>query len=86
MASREEQRWQSLSFTQKVTDFTARHQYGVILGGWAATMAISFGIIARNKYQTMPQKVCFVLHLFEHYVIQLSCDTRLYKRVCGRKA
>ena len=42
----------------KVKDFAGRHQYGLILGGWALSMGLSFGLIARNRYQSLPQKVC----------------------------
>lgn len=56
-AAREEQRWEALSTGEKLKDFANRHQYGIILGGWALSMGLSFGIIARNKYQTLPQKI-----------------------------
>lgn len=55
--AREQARWESMTFKQKVSDFAARHEYGIIVSGWAASLAGSFGIIMRNKYQTMPQKV-----------------------------
>ena len=55
--SRAQKHWDSLTFREKVNDFALRHQYGIILGGWALSMGLSFGLIARNKYQTMPQKV-----------------------------
>lgn len=52
-----EQRWNSLSTGEKIKDWAARHQYGVIGGSWVASLGIAFGIVARNKYQTFPQKV-----------------------------
>lgn len=55
--AREQRHWDSLDFKEKVKDFAARHQYGIILGGWALSMGISFGLVAANKYQTMPQKI-----------------------------
>ncbi|GJE84520.1 respiratory supercomplex factor 2, mitochondrial [Phanerochaete sordida] len=56
-AAREEQRWERLSVGDKVKDFASRHQYGIILGGWALSMGLSFGLIARNRYQSLPQKI-----------------------------
>lgn len=55
--ARRQARWESLTFRQKVGDFASRNEYKLIVGGWAASMAGAFGIIMRNKYQTMPQKI-----------------------------
>ncbi|KAI0682907.1 hypothetical protein BC835DRAFT_1397835 [Cytidiella melzeri] len=55
--ARQQANWESLTLRQKVGDFAARHEYGLIAGGWAASLAGSFSIIMRNKYQTMPQKI-----------------------------
>lgn len=55
--SRQLQRWEGLSTSEKMKDFARRHQYGLILGGWALSVGASFAVIARNKYQTTPQKV-----------------------------
>lgn len=55
--ARQNERWSSMSWSQKIADVAHRHEYGLILSGWAASLAGSFGIIMRNKYQTMPQKV-----------------------------
>ena len=55
---REEERWEGLSVKEKVLDAARRHQYSVILGGWSLSMLAAFGLIARNRYQTLPQKVC----------------------------
>lgn len=57
VASRAQSHWDALSVREKVNDFALRHQYGLILGGWALSLGLSFGLIARNRYQTMPQKV-----------------------------
>ncbi|KAI0347113.1 hypothetical protein BDW22DRAFT_1351471 [Trametopsis cervina] len=57
IAARQRARWESLTLSQKVSDYASRHEYGLIAGAWAATMAGSFGVIMRNKYQTMPQKI-----------------------------
>lgn len=52
-----EANWEHLSTGQKIKGWAAQNQYKVILGGWASSMALAGGIIMRNKYQTMPQKV-----------------------------
>jgi hypothetical protein len=52
-----------MSFTEKLGDFTARRQYSLIIGGWAASLGVAATIISRNKYQTFPQKV----HTFTIY-------------------
>lgn len=52
-----EARWNAMSMTDKAKDWAARHQYAVIGGSWVASLGIAFGIVARNKYQTFPQKV-----------------------------
>ncbi|KAI0082489.1 hypothetical protein K474DRAFT_1655263 [Panus rudis PR-1116 ss-1] len=54
---REQQRWESLTFGQKVRDVAVRHEYGIIGGAWALSMATAFGIIMRNPYQTTAQKI-----------------------------
>ena len=57
LEAREEARWAGLTVREKILDTARRHQYGCILGGWSASMVAAFGIIARNRYQTLPQKV-----------------------------
>ena len=53
----EAKRWNNMSFTEKLGDFTARRQYSLIIGGWATSLGVAATIISRNKYQTFPQKV-----------------------------
>ena len=55
--AREQARWGRLSVGEKVQDLAARYQYGLVIGGWAATLAGSFYFIHKNPYQTLPQKV-----------------------------
>ncbi|KAG2013252.1 hypothetical protein CC2G_010183 [Coprinopsis cinerea AmutBmut pab1-1] len=50
-------RWDKMSFGEKLGDWSFRHQYTLILGGWAGSLALAGGIISRNKYQTYPQKI-----------------------------
>lgn len=56
-AIEEAKRWNNMSFTEKLGDFTARRQYSLIIGGWATSLGVAATIISRNKYQTFPQKV-----------------------------
>lgn len=53
----EDQRWNRLSLGEKVKDWSLRHQYTLIMGGWAGSLGVAAAIISRNKYQTLPQKV-----------------------------
>ncbi|KIM46505.1 hypothetical protein M413DRAFT_316758 [Hebeloma cylindrosporum] len=53
----ESKTWDSMSLMQKVGDWGFRHQYSIILGGWAGSLAIAGAIISRQKYQTYPQKI-----------------------------
>lgn len=62
-AIEEAKRWNNMSFTEKLGDFTARRQYSLIIGGWATSLGVAATIISRNKYQTFPQKV----HTFTIY-------------------
>ncbi|KAI0796807.1 hypothetical protein C8Q75DRAFT_846226 [Abortiporus biennis] len=55
--AREQAHWDSLSIGGKIKDAAARHQYGFIGGAWALSMVGSFGIIMRDRYQTLPQKL-----------------------------
>ncbi|KAK7696007.1 hypothetical protein QCA50_000647 [Cerrena zonata] len=55
--SREQARWDSMTLGQKVRDVAVRHEYGMIGGGWAASMLVAWGMIMRNPYQSIPQKI-----------------------------
>ncbi|KAG6910136.1 hypothetical protein DXG01_012895 [Tephrocybe rancida] len=50
-------RWEELSTRDKLGDWADRHQYSLILGGWASSLAFAGAIISRDKLQTTPQKV-----------------------------
>lgn len=54
---KEENRWEALSSGEKMKDWAMRNQYKVIVGSWAASMAIAATIVMRNRYQTTPQKI-----------------------------
>ncbi|KAF9223162.1 hypothetical protein BS17DRAFT_782455 [Gyrodon lividus] len=57
VAAEEDARWNSLSTREKVQDWASRHQYSIILGSWALSMALAGAVIAKDKYQSLPQKV-----------------------------
>ncbi|KAF9057854.1 hypothetical protein BJ165DRAFT_1424036 [Panaeolus papilionaceus] len=52
-----EKRWEGLSGSEKVADWALRHQYGMIMGGWAGSLGLAAAIISRQKYQTYAQKI-----------------------------
>ena len=45
-----ESRWGALDSGEKLKDWAMRNQYKVILGSWAASMAIAGTIVMRNRY------------------------------------
>jgi len=45
-----ETRWQKMSFWDKVGDWSYRHQYTLIMGGWATSLSVAGAIISRNKF------------------------------------
>jgi hypothetical protein len=60
-ALEEVKRWNNMSMTEKLGDFAARRQYSLIIAGWATSLGVAAAIISRNKYQTFPQKVTYLL-------------------------
>ncbi|KAH9977732.1 hypothetical protein BGW80DRAFT_1283924 [Lactifluus volemus] len=55
--AREAYEWDNLSSKEKFSKWISRHQYKVILGSWAAGMAVAGTIIMRNRHQSTSQKV-----------------------------
>ena len=49
-----ESRWDALSSKEKFRDWAMRNQYKIILGSWAASMAIAGAIVMRNRYVPHP--------------------------------
>lgn len=41
--------WDRMSLSQKIGDWGFRHQYSIIMGGWAGSLAIAGAIISRQK-------------------------------------
>jgi hypothetical protein len=52
---REKTRWQNMTLSQKVVDFTARHQFSTIAGCWALGITGAFGAIMRNPCVSLIQ-------------------------------
>ncbi|KAJ7098691.1 hypothetical protein B0H15DRAFT_821870 [Mycena belliarum] len=50
-------RWEQMTMSDKVADWASRHEYSIIVGGWALSLAVAGGIISRDKYQSTAQKV-----------------------------
>ena len=46
----EETRWQKLSLWDKIGDWSYRHQYSLIMGSWATSLAVAGTIISRNEF------------------------------------
>ncbi|KAI0005059.1 hypothetical protein BJV74DRAFT_806659 [Russula compacta] len=55
--AREASEWEGLSSREKLSKWVARHQYKVILGSWAASMAVAGTIIMRDRHQSTSQKI-----------------------------
>jgi len=55
--ARETSEWDGLSTKEKMSKWVARHQYQVILGSWATSMAVAGTIIMRDRHQSTSQKV-----------------------------
>ncbi|KAF9266269.1 hypothetical protein L218DRAFT_1075240 [Marasmius fiardii PR-910] len=55
--AKEQNRWDSLSTADKISDWASRHEYSIIMGSWALSLAAAGAIISRDRYQTGPQKI-----------------------------
>lgn len=53
----QEREWEHMSTGQKFKAWAMHNQYKVILGSWAASMAVAGAIVMANRHQTMPQKI-----------------------------
>jgi hypothetical protein len=45
----EKLRWQQMTTKEKLGDWADRHQYSIILGGWASSLAVAGAVISRDK-------------------------------------
>ncbi|KAH9900013.1 hypothetical protein C8Q73DRAFT_681709 [Cubamyces lactineus] len=50
-------RWSTLDTKAKFREWAMQNQYKIILGSWAASMAVAGTIVMRNRYQSTPQKI-----------------------------
>ncbi|KAI0736153.1 hypothetical protein C8Q72DRAFT_803032 [Fomitopsis betulina] len=57
LEKQEEVRWGQLSADEKLKDWATRNQYKIILGSWAAGMAVAGGLVWRNRQQSATQKI-----------------------------
>jgi len=57
VARREAERVAALSGTEKWKDWAANRRYSIVGASWALSMALAFGLVMRNPYQTFPQKI-----------------------------
>ncbi|EPT03663.1 hypothetical protein FOMPIDRAFT_1022258 [Fomitopsis schrenkii] len=57
LEKQEETRWEHLSTEEKLKDWAVRNQYKIILGSWAAGMAVAGGLVWRNRQQSATQKI-----------------------------
>ncbi|WVQ94204.1 hypothetical protein IAU59_001282 [Kwoniella sp. CBS 9459] len=53
----EAERWERMSFVDKMGDWAGRHKYQLIGAGWIGSLGLAWGITARNKLQSTSQKV-----------------------------
>lgn len=49
-AAEEGARWNALSTKEKIGDWAVRHQYSIIMGSWALSMAVAGSIIAKDRF------------------------------------
>ncbi|WVR03131.1 hypothetical protein IAU60_000121 [Kwoniella sp. DSM 27419] len=56
-AQEEADRWEQMSFVQKMGDWAGRRKYALIGVGWVGSLGAAWAITARNPYQTTSQKV-----------------------------
>ncbi|TFY75907.1 hypothetical protein EWM64_g8108 [Hericium alpestre] len=55
--AKQESEWESLGTKDKLRRWAIQNQYKVILGSWAASIAVAGAIIMRDRHQSTSQKV-----------------------------
>jgi len=45
----QESHWQQMTTKEKLGDWAARHQYSIILAGWASSLSVAGAVISRDK-------------------------------------
>lgn len=61
LETEEERRWGGLGNEEKLKDWAIRNQYKIILGSWAASMAVAGGVVWRNKFVPVPLSVPLII-------------------------
>lgn len=56
-AAERERRWQQLSLSRRITEWTVDHQYSLIVAGWALSVGIAGAVVWRRPFETPTQKV-----------------------------
>jgi len=51
------QKWESMGYSERAYDYAARHQFGMVVGGWGLGLLGAGGFIMRDKYMSFPQKI-----------------------------
>jgi hypothetical protein len=87
-AAEEEARWNALTTKEKIGDWATRHQYSIILGSWALSMAVAGAIVSRDRFVTSLRRRFF--HVSDTNM-RVRADIRqylkkLFKCECGHKA
>ncbi|OJT08005.1 Respiratory supercomplex factor 2, mitochondrial [Trametes pubescens] len=53
----QQSRWEMMDAKAKFKEWALQNQYKIIVGSWAASMAVAGVIVMRDRYQSTPQKV-----------------------------
>ncbi|KII95288.1 hypothetical protein PLICRDRAFT_34127 [Plicaturopsis crispa FD-325 SS-3] len=56
-AAERERRWQQLSLSRRITEWTVDHQYSLIVAGWALSVGIAGAVVWRRPFETPTQKI-----------------------------
>jgi len=51
VAAEERREWEALSLRQRIGDWATKHQYSLIFGGWAGSIATAGLVLSRPKYR-----------------------------------
>jgi len=57
LQKREQERVAKMSDKEQWLHWASQRRYSIVGASWALSMAIAFGVVMRNRYQTLPQKI-----------------------------
>ncbi|KIY73971.1 hypothetical protein CYLTODRAFT_416619 [Cylindrobasidium torrendii FP15055 ss-10] len=77
--------WERMTFSAKAKDWALRHEWTIILGGWAASMGVAGGIIARDRLQSPSQKVVQARMWAQALTVALVIGASAFKASQGSK-